>query len=80
MSYEQKPIVEEEDTFKDRLSEEQVAQIAEKGQFEVKSSMQGVKIPYVWKINDIIFRGKNNIVNFWENGLSGCHSLITYGF
>ena len=34
----------------------------------------------MWKINDIIFRGRKNIVNLWENGLSGCYQLIVNGF
>lgn len=68
--------VEEEDTFKDRLSNEQVEQIRERGEFEVKSSMRNVTIPYVWKINDFLLRGKVNIVNIWENGLAACYTIL----
>ena len=46
----------------------------------MKSSIENVKIPYVWKINDIIFRGRKNIVNLWENGLSGIYQFLTKGF
>lgn len=77
ISYEQKIMGEEEDTFKARLSPEHISQIAEKGEFEVKSANETAMIPYVWKINDVIFRGAYNRREFWYNGLSWCCATIT---
>ena len=51
ITYEQKIIVEQENTFKDKLSEEQLQEIAEKGEFKVKSNIEYVTLPYIWKIN-----------------------------
>lgn len=35
---------------------------------------------HVWKINDWIVRGKNNIRNIWDNGLNTCWKIITEAF
>ena len=51
ITYEQKIIVEQENTFKDKLSEEQLQEIAEKGEFKVRSNIEYVTLPYIWKIN-----------------------------
>jgi hypothetical protein len=39
ITYEQKMIVEQENTFKNRLAEDQIEDIAEKGEFKVKSNI-----------------------------------------
>jgi len=39
ITYEQKIINEQENTFKDRLSEEQLMEIGETGEFKVKSNI-----------------------------------------
>ncbi len=33
-------------------------------------------MPYVWKVNDNLLRGKTNIINMWENGLSKCYEIL----
>lgn len=76
ISYEQKVYGEEENTFADRLTQEQIEQIKEKGEFEVKSKSPNATIPYVWKINDCLLKGRVNRVNIWEEGLVSCYSLM----
>lgn len=39
--------------------------------------MKSATIPYVWKINDFLLRGRVNIINIWENGLAACYSKLT---
>ena len=39
--------------------------------------MENASVPYVWKINDTIFRGRHNIMEFWYNGLCWCYDFIT---
>lgn len=39
--------------------------------------MRRATVPYVWKINDFLLRGRVNIVNFWENGLATCYTILT---
>ena len=51
----------------------QIEQIKEKGEFEVKSNAENATIPYVWKINDCILKGRVNRVNIWEDGLASCY-------
>ena len=38
--------------------------------------MKNASIPYVWKINDYLLRGRVNIVNIWENGLAWCYGVL----
>lgn len=40
--------------------------------------MANVTIPYVWKINDYLLRGRVNIVNIWENGLAACYQILCH--
>ena len=42
--------------------------------------MKNVSIPYVWKINDRLLRGRVNIINIWENGLAWCYGLFYEAF
>ena len=39
--------------------------------------MTRATIPYIWKINDFLLRGRVNIVNIWENGLAACYDMLT---
>lgn len=55
-------ITEQENTFKNRLSEEQLKEIEETGEFKVKSNVEYITLPYVWKINEALFWGKNKIL------------------
>lgn len=55
IKYEQKMIREDENTFKNRLSEEQLQQIEATGEFKVKSNIEYITLPYVWRINPVIF-------------------------
>ncbi len=58
ITYEQKNIVEEENTFRDGLTDEQVSDIARTGEFKVKSNIQYITQPYIWKINQSILWGR----------------------
>lgn len=44
-------IREEENTFKNKLMDEQLDEIEKRGEFKVKSNISYVTLPYVWKIN-----------------------------
>jgi hypothetical protein len=70
ITYEQKMISEEENTFKNKLSEEQLQEISEKGEFKVKSNIEYVTLPYVWKINETLFWGKQKVLLVWHNSLA----------
>jgi hypothetical protein len=39
--------------------------------------MKNVTIPYVWKVNDRLLRGRENIINIWENGLAWCYGTLS---
>ena len=39
--------------------------------------MENVTIPYVWKINDSIFRGQFNRMEYWYNGICWCYDFTT---
>lgn len=75
ISYERKIEVEEEDTFANKLSYLQLKQIKEKGQFEVRSKSERATIPYVWKINGCLFRGRVKRVIATEEGLARIYSM-----
>lgn len=70
ITYEQKMINEQENTFKDKLSEEQLMEIEEKGEFKVKSNIQYITLPYIWKINETIFWGKQKVQLVWNHSLA----------
>ena len=44
------------------------------------SKLAHAKIPYTWKINDWIVRGKVNIKKVWENGLACCLNMLESAF
>lgn len=75
ITYEQKMIREEENTFKNKLMDEQLDEIEEKGEFKVKSNISYVTLPYVWKINEKLFWGKERRMQVWFNSLA-----IIYGW
>ena len=76
ITYEQKMIVEQENTFKNRLAEDQIEEIAEKGEFKVKSNIQYVTIPYVWKINETLFWGRQKVDLVWKNSLAKIYGVF----
>lgn len=39
--------------------------------------MRNVTIPYVWKVNDRLLRGRKTIVDIWENGLAWCYGSLS---
>lgn len=42
----------------------------------MKSRLRNATIPYVWKVNDWLLRGRVNIINIWENGLAWIYSFF----
>lgn len=76
ISYERKVQYEDENTFADRLTSEQVNQIRENGEFEVKSSKINASIPYVWKVNECLLKGRVGRVEIWEEGLAWCYGFM----
>ena len=80
LNYATKFDTEEEDTFKPKLSAEQLKQIAQKGQFEVKSNNELIALPYVWKVNEILFRGTEINHRNWLKGLAAIYDMFSTAF
>lgn len=76
ITYEQKMVSEQENTFKDRLSEQQLQEIAEKGEFKVKSNIDYITLPYVWKINETLFWGKEKVQTIWNQSLAKIYGFF----
>jgi hypothetical protein len=76
ITYEQKIVSEQENTFKDRLSEQQLQEIEEKGEFKVKSNIDYITLPYVWKINETLFWGKQKVQTIWNQSLAKIYGFF----
>ena len=76
ITYEQKRIVEQEDTFKPRLSAEQLAEIAETGKFKVNSNIEYITLPYVWKVNEAILWGRERVTKLYNKSLSRVYGMF----
>lgn len=77
ITYEQVMISEQENTFKNKLSEEQLEEIAEKGEFKVKSNIEYVTLPYVWKINETLFWGRDKTLLVWKSSLARIFGIFS---
>ena len=69
-------ISEQENTFKDRLSEQQLKEIEETGEFKVKSNVEYITLPYVWRINNTIFWGKDKVHQAWLKNISNIYGYF----
>ena len=80
MNYATKFDTEEEDTFKPKLSSEQLCQIAKNGEFEVMSNNEMITLTYVWKINEILFRGTEINHKNWLKGLAAVYDMFSKAY
>lgn len=63
-----------EDTFKDRMSPEQFAQIHREGTFLVGSNVS--KMPYKWRVHPLIIKGGDNIVSDWYRDVARAYHQL----
>lgn len=44
----------------------------------MRSKSEKATIPYVWKINGCMFRGRVKRLDAWQEGLSRCYRLMNF--